>query len=61
MENGMNRVARFAGVAAALVFTAALIGFGAAFLPVVFGIAWRLLASRQAKRAKTPEDMVKNR
>ena len=30
MENGMNRVARFAGVAAALVFTAALIGFGAA-------------------------------
>ena len=30
MENRMNRVARFAGVAAALVFTAALIGFGAA-------------------------------
>ena len=30
MENGMNRVARFTGVASALVFTAALIGFGAA-------------------------------
>ena len=41
--------------------TIALIGFGAAFLPVVFGIAWRLLASRQAKRAKTSESMVKNR
>ena len=30
MENGMSRLARFSGVAAALVFVAALIGFGAA-------------------------------
>ena len=30
MENGLNRIARFSGVAAALIFTAALIGFGAA-------------------------------
>ncbi len=30
MENGLNRIARFSGVAAALVFVAALIGFGAA-------------------------------
>ena len=30
MENGMNRVARFSGLAAGLVFMAALIGFGVA-------------------------------
>lgn len=30
MENGMSRLARFSGIAAALVFVAALIGFGAA-------------------------------
>ena len=30
MENGMNRVARFSGLAAGLVFMAALVGFGVA-------------------------------
>lgn len=30
MENGMNRVARYAGIAAAILFTAGIAGFGAA-------------------------------
>ena len=41
--------------------TIALVGFGAAFLPVIFGITWRLLASRQTKRAKDEDAMVENR
>lgn len=40
--------------------TIALLGFAAAFIPVVFGIVWRLLAARQSKQAKKQAAAVKN-